>query len=324
MRSIRSSTAMMRLRLPRPLAAAVVLVVARYGAADRCIYAAALRGTRSLSSCRRRRKLRRTLERDRNATATAISRCRRRRPSWRSAADAAAAPAAAPAGVQRVQVEEPPFSVSEYLKWGSVGAGGRVRGQIVLVLFLVFFLLASGDLYRAQAGEDRGPSLAKKKITVQILDEIDTQIERFLLVRSSRARRRHRDMAGVPLDRPSSRRASGAARRRLQLDPVLRAGGRDGRHGGRGVPPVRHADDGAVVVGARRSRSRRLEGFLLTPWLTSRTARMNAVAIFVGLMFWGWVWGVWGMLLAVPMLVVLKAVCDHVEDLKGVGELLGE
>jgi predicted PurR-regulated permease PerM len=67
-----------------------------------------------------------------------------------------------------------------------------------------------------------------------------------------------------------------------------------------------------------------LEGFLLTPWLTSRAASMNAVAIFVGLLFWGWVWNVWGMLLAVPMLVVIKTVCDHVEDFKSVGELLGE
>jgi predicted PurR-regulated permease PerM len=67
-----------------------------------------------------------------------------------------------------------------------------------------------------------------------------------------------------------------------------------------------------------------LEGFLLTPWLTSRAARMNAVAIFVGLLFWGWVWNVWGMLLAVPMMMVIKAVCDHVEDLNAFGELLGE
>jgi predicted PurR-regulated permease PerM len=67
-----------------------------------------------------------------------------------------------------------------------------------------------------------------------------------------------------------------------------------------------------------------LEGLLLTPWLTSRAARMNAVAIFVGLLFWGWVWNVWGMLLAVPMLMVLKAIGDHVEDFHALGELLGE
>ena len=67
-----------------------------------------------------------------------------------------------------------------------------------------------------------------------------------------------------------------------------------------------------------------LEGFLLTPWLSSRAARMNAVAVFVGLIFWGALWSVWGMLLAVPMMMVLKAVCDHVEDFKPVSELLGE
>jgi predicted PurR-regulated permease PerM len=54
------------------------------------------------------------------------------------------------------------------------------------------------------------------------------------------------------------------------------------------------------------------------------TSCFTLVAIFVGLLFWGWVWDVWGMLLAVPMLMITKAVCDHVEDLKSVGELLGE
>jgi predicted PurR-regulated permease PerM len=80
----------------------------------------------------------------------------------------------------------------------------------------------------------------------------------------------------------------------------------------------------AIVVGATSLIITSLEGFLLTPWLTSRAARMNAVAVFVGLLFWGWVWNVWGMLLAVPMLMVMKVVCDHVEDFKGVSELLGD
>jgi predicted PurR-regulated permease PerM len=51
---------------------------------------------------------------------------------------------------------------------------------------------------------------------------------------------------------------------------------------------------------------------------------MNAVAVFVGILFWSWLWGMWGALLAVPILVVLKTVADHVEDLKPVGELLGD
>jgi predicted PurR-regulated permease PerM len=51
---------------------------------------------------------------------------------------------------------------------------------------------------------------------------------------------------------------------------------------------------------------------------------MNQVAVFVGLIFWSWTWGVWGMLLAVPMLMVVKSVCDHIEDLQPVGQFLGE
>ena len=64
-------------------------------------------------------------------------------------------------------------------------------------------------------------------------------------------------------------------------------------------------------------------GYILTPWLTSRASRMNPVAVFVGVLAWGWLWGVWGLFLGVPILMAIKAVCDRVDDLKGVGELLG-
>jgi predicted PurR-regulated permease PerM len=67
-----------------------------------------------------------------------------------------------------------------------------------------------------------------------------------------------------------------------------------------------------------------LEGWLLTPVLMSRAAQMNPVAIFVGLLFFSWVWGVVGTILAVPMLMAIKAVCDRVEDFQPVGEMLGE
>jgi predicted PurR-regulated permease PerM len=66
------------------------------------------------------------------------------------------------------------------------------------------------------------------------------------------------------------------------------------------------------------------EGWLLTPMLMGRVAAMNRVAVFVGLLFWSWVWGVWGMLLAVPMMMSIKVICDHIDDLKPVGRFLGE
>src|SRR5262249_17255895 len=80
----------------------------------------------------------------------------------------------------------------------------------------------------------------------------------------------------------------------------------------------------AIYVCGSSAAMTALEGWLLTPWLMSRTARTNEIAIFVALIFWSFVWGIWGTLLAVPMLVVVKAFCDRIEDLKPVGELLGK
>ncbi len=67
-----------------------------------------------------------------------------------------------------------------------------------------------------------------------------------------------------------------------------------------------------------------LEGYALLPWLTGKASHMNAVAVFVGLLLWDWLWGAWGFLLAAPILMVIKVISDHIEPLRPVGELLGE
>ncbi len=80
----------------------------------------------------------------------------------------------------------------------------------------------------------------------------------------------------------------------------------------------------AAVAAALELLISGLVGFLVVPWLIGRTARLNEVAVFAGLLFWGWAWGAVGLLLAVPMLVVLKFVCDRIEDLRPFGELLSD
>jgi predicted PurR-regulated permease PerM len=66
------------------------------------------------------------------------------------------------------------------------------------------------------------------------------------------------------------------------------------------------------------------EAYILTPWLTKRATRMNPIAVFAGVLAWGWLWGIWGLFLGVPILVVIKVICDRVDRFKSVGELLGE
>jgi len=79
----------------------------------------------------------------------------------------------------------------------------------------------------------------------------------------------------------------------------------------------------ALVVGGASLFIHTIVGNLITPWLTSRASRLSPVAVFVGLLAWGWLWGVWGLLLGIPIMMMVKSVCDRVDDLKPLGEFLG-
>ena len=270
---------------------------------------------------------RRLLERTRVARSSddagAIEKMQRAATEIDKAAAAASDPAPTQRGVQRVQVVEPAFRATEYL-W----AGGRnalvFLGQFAMVLFLVFFLLVTGDLFKRKLVKIAGPTLTKKKITVQIMDDINKQISGFLRVQvltSSLVG----VLTGLTLWGFGLRQyiiwgvLAGIFNSIPYLGPIIVTAGL-------GVVAFMQFDDLLItgyICGATFAITC-LEGWLLTPALMSRAAQMNPVAIFVGLLFWSWVWGVWGTILAVPMMMTVKAICDRVEDLQPVGELLGE
>jgi predicted PurR-regulated permease PerM len=240
----------------------------------------------------------------------------------KTAAKATEAPPA-PGGVTRVQVVPAPFNASEYL-WASGRGVIRFLGQLAMVLFLVYFLLVTDDLYKRKMVKIAGPTLTKKKISVQIMDEINQQITNFLRVQV---------FTSVIVAVATSVTLwwfglnnyvvwglfAGIFNSIPYLGPIIVSGG---------LATVAFLQFDDLLMTAYVSGSAlvitSLEGWLLTPMLMSRAAQMNPVAIFVGLLFWSWVWGVWGTILAVPMLTTLKAICDRVEDLQPIGELLGE
>lgn len=240
----------------------------------------------------------------------------------RTAASAAEA-SPAPKGVTPVQIIPPPFRASEYL-W----LGGRnllnFGGQFAVVLFLVYFLLVTDDLYKRKIVKIAGPTLTKKKISVQIMDEINQQISNFLRVQVLTS-----VLVGVATG--IALWAFGVENYAIwgllagifnsipYLGPIIVSGGL-------AVVTFLQFDDLWITtyVAGTAMAITSLEGWLLTPVLMSRAAQMNPVAIFIGLLFWSWVWGVWGTILAVPMLMTVKAICDRVEDLQPVGEMLGE
>jgi predicted PurR-regulated permease PerM len=226
-------------------------------------------------------------------------------------------------GVLRVRVEEPPIRVRDYLWWGWAGLMG-LAAQLIAVLFLVYFMLVSGDLFKRKLVQITGPTLSDKKITVQILDEINRQVERFLLVQVFTSM-----LVGIfsylafwwiGLQQAAVWAIAAALFNTIPyFGPAIVSVG---------VTIVAYVQFDAIgmalLAGGAATVITGFEGFLLKPWLTSRAASMNAVAIFVGLLFFTWLWGVWGTLLAVPMMMVFKAVADRIEDLNSVGELLGE
>jgi predicted PurR-regulated permease PerM len=239
------------------------------------------------------------------------------------AAVSAAEPPPTAADVQRVQVVEPAFSASDYVWLGGRGLLSFLA-QLAVVLFLVFFLLVSDDLYKRKIVKIAGPTLTKKKVSVQIMDEINQQISGFLRVQviTSLVVAAATGIAlwwfGVD-NFAIWALLAGIFNSIPYLGPIVVTGGL-------AVVTFMQFDDlvrTAYVSGTALAITS-LEGWLLTPLLMSRAARMNPVAIFVGLLFWSWVWGVWGTILAVPMLMAIKSICDRVEDLQPVGELLGE
>ncbi len=225
-------------------------------------------------------------------------------------------------GVQRVVIEKAHFDIREHL-WNSTLGLASLIGQITVVAFLTYFLLLSGDTFRRKLVKITGPSLSEKKITVQALDEITEQIQRYLLVQlatsvivgivSGLA------FWGLGLNHAA---VWGLGAGLLNLIPyvgsaIITAAAALAAFLQFGEVKVTLAVAGASLV------IHAIVGNLLVPWLTSRASRMNPVVVFIGVLGWGWLWGVWGLLLGIPILMVVKAVCDRVDHLKPVGELLG-
>lgn len=225
--------------------------------------------------------------------------------------------------VAKVQIEKPRFNVKDYLLPGSLGLA-TAAAKITMVLFIAFFLLASGDHFRRKMVKLAGPTLSKKKLTLRALDEIDLCIQRYLLVQVFTSALvgiatwlaflwigvEHAAVWGVVtfvfnfIPYIGSIIASGAA----MLAGFVQFG----------------SFEMALLIGGVELLINTVEGYVLTPWLTSRAGRMNPVAVFAGVLAWGWLWGIWGLFLGVPILMVIKVICDRVDDFKAVGELLGE
>ena len=223
----------------------------------------------------------------------------------------------------RVVVDQTPFKLGEFLWLSSKGALGGL-GQAIMVMFLTFFLLVGGDTFKRKLVRLSGPTLSKRKITVQILDDINDSIQKYLFMMLVTnvlvGLLTWMALAWIGLENAG---AWAVAAGFLHVIPYL----------GPGVTAVATGMAAfmqfdsfpmALLVSGASMMIATVVGTLVTTWMTGRIARMNAAAVFISLLFWGWLWGIWGMLLAIPIIVIVKVVSQHVEQLQPVAELLGE
>jgi len=196
-------------------------------------------------------------------------------------------------------------------------------GELSIAILLAGFMLAAGDSFRRKLVRIVGSSLARRRVTVEILDEIDTQVQRQLMILLA-------SNALIALTCWIAFQVAGLGRAALWaaivglLHFIPYAGTAMATVLIGGVALVQtESFTGAFGFAALTATIAIAIGFLLMGWWQGRAVRMNATATFVTLLFFGWLWGAWGLILGGPLMAIVKVCADRIESLKPFGELLG-
>ena len=306
------------LHVPRPVAAALVLVVL-VGSLSWIAFSLRDEATTMIEKLPEAAlKLRQNLSAARAGSPTALQNMQKAANELQGAAtDAGLKPGAR---VVAAREPEPTAWLRDYALAQSALVIA-VAAQAPIVLLLTYFLLASGQHFRRKLVQFVGPSHQKE--TVNILEEINVQIQRYLLVTLVSNtligvctwlafRALGMEQAGV------WGFAAGVLHFMPYLGPALIAlasGVAAFMQFGSPLNAVAVASASLLVAG--------IVGVMFMTWLQSHFAHMNAAVLFIALLFFGWMWGAWGLLLSAPLITIAKVVCDRVKSLKPVGELLG-
>jgi predicted PurR-regulated permease PerM len=237
--------------------------------------------------------------------------------------EAAVGPVAARQPATHVIVDAPTFKLGNFLWQGSMGALVAM-GQGAMVIFLVFFLLLGGDQFKRKLVRLTGPTLSNKKITVNILDDINGSIQKYMFMLLTTnllvALLTWIAFRWIGLENAG---AWAVAAGFLHLVPYLGPGLTAAATGMAAFMQFDSFSMALLVSGASLAIATVVGTFVAT-WMIGRIANMNSAAIFISLLFWAWLWGIWGMLLSIPIIVIVKVVSQHVEQLNPVAELLGD
>ncbi|MFN2382652.1 MAG: AI-2E family transporter [Gemmatimonadota bacterium] len=219
-------------------------------------------------------------------------------------------------GTQQVEVQGASFGATLLSRTQSF------IGGLAVMLILLYFMLASGDLFLRKLIRVL-PSLSDKKRAVEIARQTEDHISTYLLTVTAinlglgLAVGLGMKLVGMP-----NPVLWGVVAGLLNFIPYL---GALMTVGVLTLVSLLTFDDigRALLAPLVYFGINFIEGSVVTPTLLARRLTLNPVVVFVGLMFWGWMWGVPGALLAVPILATFKIFCDHIPPLSPIGEFLG-
>lgn len=203
------------------------------------------------------------------------------------------------------------------------GTTQRALGSILEVVILLYFLLASGDLFLQKLVKVL-PSRGEKKLAVQIARETESSISTFLATTATVNVVEGLIVAGIMylwgMPNPFLWGALVAA---FEFIPYL---GSASLVVILAIAALTTFDSvgHALLIPASYLLVNIVQGQVVSPLLLGHRLSLNPVALFVGLAFWFWVWGILGAFIAVPMLATFKIFCDHIESLASIGEFLGQ
>ena len=311
------------IRIPRPIAAALVLAVLVGGSSWVAWSLSADAAAMIEKLPEAARKLRQNLSAARTSGPTALQNVQDAAKELEGATAEAAGdkkkPAARPIAARDT---EPTAWLRDYMLAQSALAISVVA-QAPIVILLTYFLLASGGHFRRKLVQLVGPSLSRKKDAVRILEEIDAQLQRYLFAmlvsNSLLAAATWLSFEALGMEQAG---VWGIAAGLLHFVPYLgpaliafASGVAAFLQFGSPFYALAVAGVSLLIAGAI--------GLVFMNWLQSRLARVNAAVLFISLLFFGWLWGVWGLLIGAPLVGIIKVICDRVESLKPAGELLG-
>jgi predicted PurR-regulated permease PerM len=194
--------------------------------------------------------------------------------------------------------------------------------QLGAALVIAYFLLAAGDTFRRKLVRRAGASLARRRATVEMLNEIDNHIQRYMLatilVNLLIGVASWGFYSALGVERPV---VLGVLAGILHVFPYVGSGLSGTVAGAVGLLQASDPKFALMLAGGTVFISLTI-GFLFNTWLQSNSFRMNPTVVIVGVLFFGWLWGAWGIFLAVPLLAVIKTVCERVPPWSGVAEFL--